>query len=61
MEIQVTGMESGLYRWLDRLHSPNELRAITYMQVKPLKSDDTQIDCQIVVEQWFVPEVEPVI
>ena len=56
MEIEVNGMEAGLYRWLDRLHSPNEFRAVTFMRVNPQKGDDTRIDCQIVVEQWFVPE-----
>ena len=61
MEIEVSGMESGLYRWLDRLHSPNEFRAITFMRINPQKSDDTKIDCQIVVEQWFVPEADPTI
>lgn len=61
MEIEVSGMESGLYRWLDRLHSPNEFRAITFMRINPQKSDDTMIDCQIVVEQWFLPELEPTI
>lgn len=57
-QVRVTGMEEGLYRWLDRLHSPNEFRAITSMRLAPLKEDDTQIDCQVTVEQWFVPEQE---
>ncbi|MDE0826473.1 MAG: hypothetical protein OSA48_06670 [Akkermansiaceae bacterium] len=56
MEIEVNGMEAGLYRWLDRLHSPNEFRAVTFMRLNPQKGDDTRVDCQIVVEQWFVPE-----
>lgn len=56
MTVQVNGMESGLYRWLDRLHSPNEFRAVTHLRLRPQKGDDTRIDCFIVVEQWFVPE-----
>jgi hypothetical protein len=59
IDLRVTGMETGLYAWLDRLHSPNEFRAVTYMKVGPKKDDDTQIDCQVVVEQWFVPEGAP--
>ncbi|NNC89837.1 MAG: hypothetical protein HKN82_15375 [Akkermansiaceae bacterium] len=55
-EMEVNGLEAGLYRWLDRLHVPNELRAITFMQINPQRDDDTRIDCKVVVEQWFVPE-----
>lgn len=61
IEIQVSGMEAPLYRWLDRIHSPTETRAVTFMRMNPQKDDDTQIDCQIIVEQWFTPEQgEPV-
>lgn len=56
IEIEVNGLEPALYRWLDRLHSPNDFRAITFMRLNPQKGDDTRIDCQVVVEQWFVPE-----
>lgn len=59
IDMRVTGMEAGLYSWLDRLHSPNEFRAVTYMRVAPKKDDDTQIDCRVVIEQWFVPEGAP--
>ena len=60
IEFEVNGMEASLYRWLDRLHSPNDFRAITYMRMNPQKDDDTKITCMVVVEQWFVPEAEPV-
>lgn len=60
IEFEVNGMELALYRWLDRLHSPNDFRAITYMRMNPQKDDDTRIDCMVIVEQWFVPETEPV-
>ena len=60
IEFTVNGMEAALYRWLDRLHSPNDFRAITYMRMNPQKNDDTKIDCVVVVEQWFVPEGDPV-
>ena len=56
IRMRVTGMEAGLYSWLDRLHSPNEFRAVTYMKVGPLKDHHEQVDCQVVVEQWFIPE-----
>lgn len=56
IEIEVNGMEMSLYRWLDRIHSPTESRAVTFMRMNPQKDDDTKIDCQIIVEQWFTPE-----
>ena len=58
IEIEVNGMEMSLYRWLDRIHSPTESRAVTFMRMNPQKDDDTKIDCQIIVEQWFTPEQE---
>ncbi len=58
IEIEVNGMEMSLYRWLDRVHSPTESRAVTFMRMNPQKDDDTKIDCQIIVEQWFAPETE---
>ena len=60
IEFEVNGMEAALYRWLDRLHSPNDFRAITFLRMNPQKDDDTKIDCTVIVEQWFVPELEPV-
>lgn len=56
IEMEVSGMEMSLYRWLDRIHSPTEARAVTFMRMNPQKDDDTQVDCQIIVEQWFTPE-----
>lgn len=59
IEFEVNGMEMSLYRWLDRVHSPTDSRAVTFMRINPQKDDDTKIDCQVVVEQWFVPEEVP--
>lgn len=55
LQIAVTGREQYVYRWLDRLHSPKDFRAVTMMEMNPVRDDDTQVDCSIVVEQWFVP------
>jgi hypothetical protein len=57
VEFNVTGKEDLLYRWLDRLQMPDQLRAITFLRLKPDK-DDTLIDCVVEVEQWFVPQSE---
>lgn len=52
---RVTGMEEDLYRWLDRINMPTQLRASTKLILSPNKEDDTKIDCTAIIEQWFVP------
>lgn len=54
-EIKVSGNEAALYRWLVRLHSPRDFRAITSLLLNPNREDDTLIDARVQVEQWFVP------
>ncbi|NIP92225.1 MAG: hypothetical protein GWO24_01620 [Akkermansiaceae bacterium] len=56
VELEVSGREQVLYQWLDRLHSPADFRAVTFMRLNPKRDDDTQVDCQVMIEQWFVPE-----
>jgi hypothetical protein len=55
IEITVNGTEESLYRWLDRLNSPEQLRIASSLRVSPNTQDDTQIDCKAIIEQWFVP------
>lgn len=55
VEFNVTGKEDSLYRWLDRLQMPDQLRAITFLRLSPDAKDDTLIDCTVEVEQWFAP------
>lgn len=54
-EIAVSGNEAALYRWLVRLQSPRDFRAITGLRLNPNREDDTLIDANVQVEQWFVP------
>lgn len=54
-QFTLTGGEENLYRWLDRVNMPAELRVATQIRLAPNKEDDTQIDCTAVIEQWFVP------
>ncbi len=54
VEQNVTGREDALYRWLYRLHSPSEFRAITNLKLTPDREDDTLIDCKVVIEEWFI-------
>ena len=56
VEIEVSGREQVLFQWLDPLNSPSDLRAVTSLIISPKKDDDTQVDCQVRLEQWFVPE-----
>lgn len=55
-QIEVNGIESSIYRWLDRLHQPSDFRVVTYMRVNPQRDDDTRADCEVYLDQWFVPE-----
>ncbi|MGJ8724359.1 MAG: hypothetical protein ACSHYB_07370 [Roseibacillus sp.] len=55
-DIEVNGTESSIYRWLDRLHNPNEFRVVTFVRMNPQRDDATRADCQIYLDQWFVPE-----
>jgi hypothetical protein len=53
---KVTGSEASLYRWLDRLQMPDQLRAVTFLRLEPEAKDDTLIQATVIVEQWFIPE-----
>jgi len=55
VQFKVTGREDSLYRWLDRLQMPDQLKGVTFMRLAPDAKDDTNIDATIVVEQWYVP------
>jgi len=54
VEQNVSGREDAVYRWLYRLHTPSEFRAITGLRLAPDRENDTLIDCKVVVEEWFV-------
>lgn len=56
VEFSVNGNENSLYRWLDRLRMPNQLRAVTEMRISPDAKDDSLIDCTVRLEQWYVPD-----
>lgn len=56
--ITVTGRETSLWSWLVKLHSPTEFRAVTQLRLSPNREDDTLIDAEVQVEEWFVPKAE---
>lgn len=53
--IKVTGTEKALYQWLDRINVPDQLRAATRLVMEPNDADDSLINCEVTIEQWFVP------
>lgn len=55
IQIEVTGGEEALYRWLYAIKSPENFRVATRILLNPNREDDTRIDCRADVEQWFVP------
>ena len=56
VEIEVSGREQVLFQWIDRLNAPSDLRAATTLSINPKKDDDTQVDCRVTLEQWFLPK-----
>lgn len=55
VEFKVSGKEEPFYRWCDKLQSPDQLRAVTYMRLAPAREDDTKIEATVIAEQWFIP------
>lgn len=55
VKFTVTGEEKSLYAWFDRMHSPNDFRVISEITLSPNREDDSQIDCIVTFDQWFVP------
>lgn len=60
IDLEVSGREDALYRWIDRLQTPTEFRGITSLRLAPEREDDSLIDCKLVVEEWFIPPPEEV-
>jgi len=55
VKFTVTGEEKNLYTWFDRMHSPNDFRVISEINMSPNREDDSKIDCVVTFDQWFVP------
>ncbi|MDX1680548.1 MAG: hypothetical protein R3242_07445 [Akkermansiaceae bacterium] len=58
IRLKLTGREQALYKWISEVRVPEQLRNVTELRLSPNSQDDTLIDCEATVEQWFVP-VEP--
>lgn len=55
VKFQITGEESKLYSWFDKMHSPNDFRVISEITMSPNREKDSLIDCTVTFDQWFVP------
>lgn len=53
--INLTGQEAALYRWLDAVNDPSQLRAAYQVRLSPNGQDDALIDCSATLAQWFQP------
>ena len=56
--IKVTGNETGIYDWLEKLNDPTLFRVASNITSSPTVGDDTKIDCKATVEQWFIPQTQ---
>lgn len=56
VQFTVTCREEPLYRWLSTVHSPNDFRVVHSLKLNPNREDDTQIDCVVTFEQWYIPQ-----
>lgn len=55
IQLEVTGQEQALYKWLYQIKSPEQFRATTRILVNPNREDEALIDCRADIEQWFIP------
>lgn len=55
VKFQITGEESYMYKWFDKMHSPNDFRCISEITLKPNREKDSLIDCTVIFDQWYVP------
>lgn len=58
MEMLISGTEANFYNCISALDDPADFRRITKLRMNPLRDDDTLIEAQFVVEQWFTPETD---
>jgi type II secretory pathway component PulM len=56
VQFNVTGNEDALYRWFDRIKSPEEFRVVTRILMSPNRENDALIDCTADIDQWFISD-----
>lgn len=58
VEFKVNASEKNFYNWLVRFQQPARSRGISQLTVTPQRDDNTRIDCTVVFQEWFQPQVE---
>lgn len=58
VRFRVNGLEQQIQQWILEIHRPQQLQVITKFDLKPQKNDLTRADCEIEIEQWFIPAEE---
>lgn len=59
VKINLSGREQALYQWFDAINDPDLFRTTYQIRMKPNTKDDTLIDCDATLSQWF-PPIPPV-
>lgn len=55
VRIELTGREEDLYKWFNVVNDPAAFRAAYDIRLSPNSTDDTLIDCNASLAQWFPP------
>lgn len=56
VKVKANAMDDQLYKWLTDLQDPERSRSITSLRISPQRDDQTRVDCELEVAQWFTPE-----
>ncbi len=56
VQLSARATEKEIYQWLVQIHQPEKMRVLAYLKLSPPTNDSNLINCQISVEQYFVPE-----
>lgn len=58
VEMLVNARDAELYRWIIELQNPEKSRSVTFLRVKPQRDDNTRVECELVLTEWFTPASE---
>ena len=51
---KVRGTEREVFSWFALIHRTNQRQVITKMELKPMKTDLTKVECEVEVEKWII-------
>ncbi len=56
VKYKVSGRDQQIQQWLMTLRQNRKLQVITRFLMKPVNNDLTQVDCEVEVEKYFLPQ-----